>query len=54
MDGLNYCFAYAVVACCAGKLLIREIADSISSHERRFTMVAELNRSFSFEHVIFT
>ena len=33
--------------------LIREIADSISSLERRFTYrIAELNRSLSFERVI--
>lgn len=51
--GSNYCFVSALwLLLLCMQPLTREIADSISSHERRFTTVAGLNRGPSFERDI--
>jgi len=45
-------FWFCACCCWHAAAVTREIADSISSHERKFTMVAELSRGLSFEHDI--
>lgn len=49
---LLFRFGSAVVAAAHAAAVTREIADSIRSHERKSTMVAELSRGLSFEHDI--
>lgn len=50
---LNYCFVMALwLLPLRMQPLTCKIADSISSHERRFTMVTGLNRDPSFEYDI--
>lgn len=50
VERTSCCFRFdsALVAAAHAAAVTREIADSISSHERRFTMVAKLESRFFF------